>query len=75
MMRESTRANERAMVGESAIVDERHKREMRRKPVGYRRKCRCSCGRWATHVGTANGVTVMHGCEQSVRRWIRDSGK
>jgi hypothetical protein len=48
---------------------------MRRKPVGYRRKCRCSCGRWATHVGTANGVTVMHGCEQSVRRWIRDSGK
>ena len=72
------------MVGESAIVDERAKddestnlreREMRRKPVGYRRKCRCSCGRWATHVGTANGVTVMHGCEQSVRRWIRDSGK
>lgn len=25
-----------------------------------------------THAGRANGVTLMSGCELSVRRWVRD---
>lgn len=41
-----------------------------------RRKCRrCEESdqrHAATHVGTANGVALMSGCEWSVRRWVAD---
>jgi hypothetical protein len=48
-------------------------REHRRykQPISYRRKCRCGCGGWSTHLGMANGVALMDGCELSVRRWVR----
>jgi hypothetical protein len=48
-----------------------HRREMRELPKRYRRECLC-CGRRATHVGTANGLGMMSGCEWRVRRWIGD---
>lgn len=37
-----------------------------------RRRCYCGCGRRATYTGGSNGVAMMHGCELSVRRWVRD---
>ncbi len=36
-----------------------------------RRKCWCGCGGRATHMGTANGVTLMSGCEWTVRKWVQ----
>jgi len=33
-----------------------------------RRRCGC-CGQRATHVGCANGLALMSGCEMHVRRW------
>jgi hypothetical protein len=39
---------------------------------GGRRKCRCGCGRRATHLGMANGLALTHGCEMKMRRWVRD---
>ncbi len=49
-----------------------HKRYIDPIAKGIRRKCRCGCGRWATHVGKANGVALTMGCELLVRRWVRD---
>ncbi len=37
-----------------------------------RRRCSCGCKRRATHVGKANGVALMDGCELFVTRWVRD---
>ena len=37
---------------------------------GGRPKCRCGCGKRATHLGLANGVTLTGGCEQYVRWWV-----
>jgi hypothetical protein len=48
-----------------------HQRTWRLMPKRYHRKCGC-CGQRATHVGCANGVALMSGCEWQVRRWIRD---
>lgn len=36
-----------------------------------RGKCSCGGGR-ASHLGAANGVALMRGCEMCVRRWVRD---
>jgi hypothetical protein len=36
-----------------------------------RRRCRC-CGRRATHVGTANGIALITGCDWLTRRWVKD---
>ena len=36
-----------------------------------RRRCNCGCGQRATHIGRANGVGMIVGCELSVRRWAR----
>ena len=40
-----------------------------------RRRCDCGCQKRATHLGMANGVCLMIGCELYVRRWIRDGVK
>lgn len=37
-----------------------------------RRKCGCGCGKFATHMGCANGITFKAGCEFSVRLWVKD---
>ena len=49
-----------------------HVRDMWSAP-DRRRKCRCGCGGRVTHVGGANAVALMSGCELSVRRWIREN--
>lgn len=36
-----------------------------------RRRCNCGCERRATHLGMANGIGLMSGCELSVQRWIK----
>lgn len=36
-----------------------------------RRRCYCGCGQRASHMGQANGVTMMMGCELSVARWVK----
>lgn len=36
-----------------------------------RGKCHCGCGKKETHLGMANGVSLMSGCELSVARWVR----
>ena len=41
-------------------------------PFVSRRRCHCGCKGRVTHNGMTNGVTLMSGCELSVRRWIRD---
>jgi hypothetical protein len=39
---------------------------------GERRRCRCGCRKRASHAGVANGVTLIQGCDLSMRRWVRD---
>lgn len=36
-----------------------------------RRRCTCGCGRRATHLGMANGMALMSGCELRVVHWVR----
>lgn len=38
----------------------------------HARKCHCGCGARSTHLGMANGVALMSGCEMLVRRWVRN---
>ena len=40
-------------------------------PSRSRQRCYCGCGRRATHLGKANGIALMHGCELSVTRWVK----
>jgi len=40
--------------------------------IKTRKRCRCGCGGRKTHVGMANGVGLMSGCEFSVRRWVKE---
>lgn len=53
----------------------RGKRTMATIPYKARRRCTCGCLRRATHYGLGDGVALMHGCELSVRRWMRDGVK
>jgi hypothetical protein len=39
-------------------------------PMRNRRMCRCGCGRKRTHMGMANGIALMGGCELVVARWV-----
>jgi hypothetical protein len=39
---------------------------------GGRRSCYCGCLRRCSHLGMADGVCLMSGCEWSVRQWVRD---
>lgn len=47
-----------------------HERAMVKTPPSSRKRCSC-CGRRATHVGTANGMAMMGGCDLRVRRWVK----
>lgn len=42
-------------------------------PKGYRRRrnCACGCKKRSTHMGRANGMTLMSGCELRVARWVK----
>ena len=51
---------------------EHHKRYIDKIPSKSRRRCTCGCKKRATHLGKANGVALMSGCEFSVRVWVRD---
>ena len=42
------------------------------KAPNRRRRCLCGCRGAVTHIGMANGVALMSGCELRVRRWVRD---
>ena len=56
--------------GEVASADgDRYMREI---TGGRLRRCHCGCGGKATHAGASNGLSLMAGCELSVRRWVRD---
>lgn len=36
-----------------------------------RQRCHCGCNRRATHLGMANGVGLITGCEFSMHRWAK----
>lgn len=36
-----------------------------------RRRCHCGCGKRATHLGMANGVALVTGCELAIARWVK----
>lgn len=53
-----------------------HKRTSRRLPPRLsRRRCNCGCERRATHVGLANGLAMVDGCELSIARWVKTGAK
>lgn len=45
--------------------------EARKKRPGRQPKCACGCGQSKTHLGFANGVCLMSGCELMARRWVK----
>ena len=51
---------------------EHHRRYSEKVAAKSRRRCGCGCKRRATHRGVANGVTLITGCELSIRPCIRD---
>lgn len=53
----------------NAMTDRRSKVHV---PAKSRRKCYCGCNQRATHLGLANGVVMMTGCELSVLRWVKN---
>lgn len=55
----------------SASTNVRYCEPKPRKPGGQS-KCHCGCGGPKTHLGMANGVCLMSGCEMRVRRWVRE---
>ena len=57
--------------GQVASADE-HIRYIQAMPSQSRRRCPCGCGTRATHLGMANGIGLMSGCEMRVRRWIKE---
>jgi hypothetical protein len=50
-----------------------HPRTLSKVKPTSRRRCVC-CNRRTTHIGLANGVALMSGCELRTRRWVRDGG-
>lgn len=56
-----------------SVVD--HTRYMQPVNPTSRRRCMCGCKQRALHLGMANGVCLVVGCELSIRRWVRDGIK
>lgn len=56
--------------GELGTVNE-HQRYSREAPFESRKLCSCGCKQQATHLGMANGICLMTGCEETVKRWVR----
>lgn len=50
-------------------------RTFTRAPSTLRRRCPCGCRGRTTHYGLGDGVALTHGCELSIRRWVRDGIK
>lgn len=48
-----------------------HVRTMVKVKSTCRRRCQCGCHERATHLGLANDVGMMSGCELTVRRWVK----
>ena len=40
-----------------------------------RRRCLCGCENRATHLGMANGVALISGCEMAVQRWLKENSR
>lgn len=36
-----------------------------------RKNCHCGCKTRQTHIGMANGVALISGCEMHIRRWVK----
>ena len=49
-----------------------HHRYSEKVPPKSRRHCLCGCKKRATHIGMANGVGLVTGCEWRVAKWVRD---
>lgn len=49
-----------------------HQRYMEPVKSKSRQRCHCGCKTQATHLGMANGLALMSGCDLYVRRWVRD---
>lgn len=45
--------------------------ELRKKRPGRQPKCACGCETKKTHLGFANGVCLISGCEMRIRRWVK----
>lgn len=45
--------------------------ELRKKRPGRQPKCACGCDTNKTHLGFANGVCLISGCEMRIRRWVK----
>ncbi len=52
-----------------------HKRTMKKAASTSRKRCSCGCGRRATHIGLANNLGMLGGCELTIRRWVRDGSR
>lgn len=52
----------------------RHIRYMELRPnrPGRKPKCCCGCNGVKTHIGMANGVCLISGCEWRVRKWVKE---
>lgn len=66
--REHRRA--RAAVSEHRFANAYVHRRVK-EPTKVRRKCPCGCGRRTTHIGKANGIGMILGCELHVARWVQ----
>lgn len=49
-----------------------HIRTLTKTKPTSRKRCSCGCNKRSTHLGRANGVGMMSGCELVVRRWVKN---
>lgn len=49
-----------------------HKRYEQKTPSRSKQRCSCGCKQRATHMGMANGVVLMNGCQLTVKRWVKN---
>ena len=49
-----------------------HLRTLTKTKPTSRKRCSCGCNKRSTHLGRANGVGMMSGCELVVRRWVKN---
>lgn len=78
MSREAKEERERVKAAMHGVEDwgwhgssNRHRRYVVEGDQSRHRKC--SCGKRVTHLGKANGVALMSGCEWCAYRWAKGS--
>lgn len=49
--------------------------ELRKKRPGRPPKCACGCETAKTHLGFANGICLISGCEMRIRRWVKEGNR